>query len=51
MFTASFKSFGQLTPRAYRMMSTTATLALSLAATHRVIDRVHRHTPNVRTPA
>ena len=33
------------------MMSATATLALSLAATHRVINRVHRHTANMRSPA
>src|SRR5580692_6988560 len=51
MFTASFKSFGQLTPRAHRMMPATAALALSLAATHRMVDRVHRHTANMRSPA
>src|SRR5271165_6459046 len=32
------------------MMSTTATLALSLAASHRVVDRIHRHTANMRSP-
>src|SRR5271165_5425226 len=50
MFAAGFKSLGQLTPRTDRMMSATAPLALSLAAPHRVVDRVHRHTANVRAP-
>src|SRR5512132_473671 len=29
----------------------TATVRLSFAATRRMVDRIHRHAPNVRTPA
>ena len=32
-------------------MATTAALGFTLAATHRVIDRVHDHAAHVRTPA
>ena len=50
MFAASFEPFSQLTPWADWMMSTATTLTLALTTAHRVIDRVHCHTTDMRTP-
>ena len=50
MFAASLESFSQLAPWADWMMSTATTLALALTTTHRVIDWVYCHTPDMRTP-
>jgi hypothetical protein len=49
VFPTGFEAFGQLTPRRHRVVTTAATFALTLTATHRVIDWVHYHTTNVRT--
>src|SRR5262249_52821741 len=45
------ESFGQLPPGTYRMMASTAPFALTLTASHWVVDGIHRHTANVRAPA
>src|ERR1700741_513508 len=51
MLAASLKPFGKLSPRADRMMPNTTAFALALTTTHRVIDGVHHHTANVRSPS
>src|ERR1700686_825288 len=51
VFRARLESFRQLAPRTHRVMPPAATLRLTLAAAHRVIDRVHRHAAHMRTPA
>src|SRR6516164_4719456 len=51
MSAARLKSFGELTPRAHRVMSATASFALALSAAHRVVDRVHRHSAYFRPAA
>src|SRR5215469_16493240 len=48
MLAASLEPFGELTPRANRMMPATTAFALTLTTSHGVIDRVHHHTANVR---
>src|SRR5205085_5551321 len=42
------ESLGKLTPRAHRVVTPAAALGLALAATHRVIHRVHHHAANGR---
>src|SRR5438874_5065029 len=51
VFRAGLKAFRELSPRTDRMMPCAATLRFSLAAAHRVIDRVHDHAAYMRTPA
>src|SRR6267143_1349992 len=51
VFRPRFKSFCQLSPRAHRMMPSAATFGFALAATHRMIDRIHRHASHVWTPS
>lgn len=48
VFAACLESLGELTPRTHRVMATATALALTLAATHRVIDRIHRHAAGLR---
>src|SRR5207249_379325 len=51
VFRAGLESFRELSPRTDRVMPSAAALRFSLAAAHRVIDRVHSHTADMRTPA
>jgi hypothetical protein len=51
MLAASLKPFGKLAPGANRMMPATTAFTLALTTSHGVIDRVHRHTANVRPPS
>src|SRR6476620_9557930 len=48
VFRAGLKSFRELAPRAHRVMTSAAALRFTLAAAHRVIDRVHDHAAHVR---
>jgi hypothetical protein len=50
-FCAGLEALGKLTPWAHRMMASATALALTLSTTHRVINRVHRHTASLRTHA
>src|SRR5205814_7934961 len=50
VFRPRFKSLRQLSPRAHRMMSATAAFGFPLAPAHWMIDRIHRHAPDMRTP-
>src|ERR1700716_2684760 len=43
VFRARLESFRELAPRTHRVMPPATALRFALAATHRVIDRVHRH--------
>src|SRR4051794_20623937 len=47
VFRAGFKAFRQLAPRTNRVVTSAATLGFTLAAAHRVIDRVHDHAAHV----
>src|SRR6476620_1152684 len=48
-FRSRLKSFRQLSPRAHRMMPSSTPFGFTLATAHRMIDRIHRHAPHVRT--
>src|SRR6266516_3041792 len=48
VFATGFKSFGQLSPWTDRMMPASAAFRFSLAASHRMVDRVHRHATHMR---
>ncbi len=50
MFAARLETFRELAPWTDRMMTSAATLRFTLAATHRVIDRVHDHAAHMRAP-
>src|SRR5215469_5936745 len=49
--TSRLESFRELPPGTYRMMPPTTPFALTLTASHWVVDGIHRHTANVRAPA
>ena len=48
MFVAGFEAFGELTPWAHWVMASATPLTLTLSTTHRVINRIHRHTASLR---
>src|SRR6476620_2362835 len=50
VFRPRLKSFRQLSPRAHRMMPSSAPFGLPLAPAHWMIDGVHRHATHMRTP-
>src|SRR6267143_2387911 len=50
VFRPRFKSFCQLSPRAHRMMPSSAAFGLPLATAHWMIDRIHRHATHMRPP-
>ena len=47
VFRPGFKSFGELAPGTDRVMPPAAALGFTLAAAHRVIDRIHGHATNM----
>ena len=51
MLRAGLEALGELPPRGHRMVTTATALALALTSTHRVIDRVHDHTADMRSNA
>src|SRR6266550_4015068 len=48
VFATGLKSFGQLSPWTDRMMPASAAFRFSLAASHGMVDRVHRHATHMR---
>jgi len=49
VFRAGLESFRELAPRAHRVMASATALRFTLAAAHRVVDRIHHHAADMRS--